>query len=418
MSGLSGKLAAMGGIAPLEEPPPPARPAGRRVSGAAEPPLHYQAAAQPGPHPFHLPSALAAASHAAAAAAAAHPHLAHLAHAAAAAALRNDSIASLCPAATDTVLAMGLGSRLVARTDLCDLPPELQATPVVVNLKFDARRCSAGEAAARAAELRAGGEALFKLDEGLLREEQPGVVLVPAGGGAYEVEGRSVLRALERSALLRPESGATIVCQEAYSLADVMHFALLVGQAAGVPEVAGMAVERLRVRLRKLRALTARAPRQPRVLVLESLSPLVAAGHWAAEVLQLAGGAPCLPLQPLDAPRRLTWDEVRAAAPEVLILSQHLQRADRAVLEVAELAGQPGWWALPAVRSGQVFCLDCALVSRPGPRLVDGAELLAAILHPQLVSRRSGAGLVLKLSLSAGQRCRHCLVPNYFVAWG
>jgi iron complex transport system substrate-binding protein len=407
---MSGKLAKMG-IVPADDLQPAAPAAkGRRASAAGqEQPLHYQAAHLPA-QPLHLPSALAAASRAAAA----HPHLAHFHHPS----LHNDSIVSLCPAATDTVLAMGLASRLVACTDQCALPPELGGTPVVCNLKFDARRCSAAEASARAAELRAAGETVFKLDEGLLAEEQPGVVLAPASSGAYEVEGGSVLRALERSGLLRPESGATIVCQECYSLAGVLQFALLVGQAAGVPELAGLAVERLRVRLRLLRGQTAAAGlRQPRVLVLESLSPLVAAGHWAVEVAQLAGGAPCLPLQPLDPPRRLTWDELRAAAPEVLVLSQHLQRADRAVAEVAELAAQPGWWALPAVRSGQVFCVDCALVSRPGPRLVDGAELLGAILHPHAVPRRGGAGLVLKLSLSAGQRCRHCLVPNYFVAW-
>ncbi|KAK9845805.1 hypothetical protein WJX81_002848 [Elliptochloris bilobata] len=220
--------------------------------------------------------------------------------------------------------------------------------------------------------------------------------------------------ALARAGLAGGASPTRLLVLDPRSLADVLDGVLEVGVAAGVTTEAVRLVERLRARLRAVAAAVARAPRRPRALTLTRLGPQPAAagGQWLAEMEELAGAAAERP-EALGSAAALGWDEVREYAPEVLVLAPDLAPA-RALGEVGALAGLPGWWALPAVKSGRVFLADGALYRRVGPRVVEGAEALARMLHPDLVPWRCPDKAVLKLALHGGQRCRQRLLANYF----
>ncbi|EIE19487.1 hypothetical protein COCSUDRAFT_38301 [Coccomyxa subellipsoidea C-169] len=151
-------------------------------------------------------------------------------------------------------------------------------------------------------------------------------------------------------------------------------------------------------------------------MVLESLQPLKIGGLWLPEMVDLSGGDQEL-LEPGATGRSIAWDEVRTFAPEVLVVAGGAGGPAGALGPVSELAALPGWWGLPAVKTGRVYILDAPLLLRAGPRIVDGVEVLARILHPDLVLRRCPEKAVLKLALHGGQRCRQRLVPNYFLPY-
>jgi len=235
--------------------------------------------------------------------------------------------------------------------------------------------------------------------------------------------GRAVCEAVVAVGL---QSACRVVCLRRSTLADVLSSMLVVGEAAGVAEEAIRTVDRLRARLRRVGVEAARAAlssssmytdSRPKVLILRSLQPLVVEGRWAADMIQLAGGESGS-IQSGDAPRALTWTEVLEFAPDVLIIaSMRDGSGPRTFHDLCNVAAFPGWWLLPAVKTGAVFVCEEALVRRGGPRLVEGTETIARMVHGDGVSVCCPPRAVLKLSLRPGQRCRPRLLPNYFMAY-
>ncbi|KAK9828636.1 hypothetical protein WJX72_001237 [[Myrmecia] bisecta] len=328
----------------------------------------------------------------------------------------SDSIVSLLPSGTEILFALGLGNRVMGVTDHCDFPKEAAGRPRVCTCRIDFTQLSSAEVEARMQELRAAGTSPTIIDWEWLAREQPGLVLTQDSCRICDADSGSVAEALNKAGLLGPHAATQLMTLTPRTISDVMDSILEVGQAAGVAQEAVRLVDRLRARLRAVATEVARCQRRPRVLSLEGLSPLCLGGQWLPEMKELAGGADEW-LQPGDQPLRITWDQVRQYAPEVLVLSPCSAGLQRALGEACELAALPGWWALPAVKTGQVYICDHACFSRPGPRLVDGVEILSRILHPDLVSKRVPEKMVLKLSLHGGQRCRQRLLPNYFVPY-
>jgi cobyrinic acid a,c-diamide synthase len=235
--------------------------------------------------------------------------------------------------------------------------------------------------------------------------------------------GRAVCEAVVAVGL---QSACRVVCLRRSTLADVLSSMLVVGEAAGVAEEAARTVDRLRARLRRVGVEAARAAlssssiytdSRPKVLILRSLQPLVVEGRWAADMIQLAGGESGS-IQSGDAPRELTWTDVLEFAPDVLIIaSMRDGSGPRTFHDLCNVAAFPGWWLLPAVKTGAVFVCEEALVRRGGPRLVEGTETIARMVHGDGVSVCCPPRAVLKLSLRPGQRCRPRLLPNYFMAY-
>ncbi|KAG2439226.1 hypothetical protein HXX76_004588 [Chlamydomonas incerta] len=474
----------------------------------------------------------------------------------------SSGVVCCAPGATEALVAMGLGNRLAGIGSDCDHPPDVCASRRVVLAWVAPEEAPQGAAArgirviqpaavaaaaaaaqgnggggflAAAAGGRAGRPSVDKsgpgarggcgrvllVDELSLRQEPPGVLVLPDPCDLSDSERLQLEQALVETGLLQPGGAPGGACAVLHascrSLVDVMDLMLELGAAAGEPDKASMLLERLQARMRRVAAAVAAATlaggggsggvgagvagqaglgrlpggvassaalaaaaaaaavspaagampaflpggRPRRVLVLQSLMPMVEPGRWVPEMLATAGASSCLALPGGD-DVALSWQDVRErAAPDVIIIltspgdgagvggccvvpSHHAPGAGPHAggagaphshascaggaggaggglrEQLAALAAQPGWWCLPAVRSSQVYLMQAAYCVRAGPRVVDGVELLARLLLPPgcfTSSRKVPAGAVMKLSLAPGQRCRATLLPTYFVAY-
>lgn len=285
-------------------------------------------------------------------------------------------IVSLLPAATDIVAQLGLAADLVGRTHECDWPPrDVAAVPVVTSAGFSSDARSSREISAAVGGAAHGGSSLYSLDAEALAALAPDVVLTQDLCDVCAVSYQAVSRAVRVL-----DGGPRVLSLEPRTLDDVLDCLVTVGELLGVRERAELRREELRDRLTAVREITAGRVR-PRVVAVEWLDPLWPAGHWVPEQITCAGGEPLL-ASPGEHTKPMTWEDVRAARPDVLLVLPCGFPPERTVRERDLLTSLPGWEDLPAVRSGAVWVLDGpAYFNRPGPRVVRGAEVLAHVLH-------------------------------------
>ncbi|MGW6871853.1 cobalamin-binding protein [Streptomyces xanthophaeus] len=285
-------------------------------------------------------------------------------------------IVSLLPAATDLVADLGLAADLVGRTHECDWPPHaVAAVPVVTRAEFDAQELSSREISEAVGGAAHSGSSLYTLDTGALAALAPDVVLTQDLCEVCAVSYEGVSRAVRVL-----DGGPRVLSLEPRTLDDVLDCLVTVGELLGVRERAERRRTQLHARLDEVRRLTAGRPR-PRVVAIEWLDPLWPAGHWVPEQITAAGGDPLL-AAPGEHTEPMTWDAVRAARPDVVLVLPCGFPPERTLRERDLLTSLPGWDELPAVRAGQVWVLDGpAYFNRPGPRVVRGAEVLAHVLH-------------------------------------
>jgi iron complex transport system substrate-binding protein len=280
-------------------------------------------------------------------------------------------IVSLLPSATEIVYVLGLDEHLVGVTHECDWPPQARTVQVVSH--------SALPPVAEPAEIDrlvsasiGGGEPIYRLDTDAIRDLRPDVVLSQDLCAVCAVPSGHVNAALD---VLGCQ--AEVVSLDPGSLDEVLDCVLQVGKVAGVEQRAEEVVGGLRHRLAGVRAAVDGLER-PRVFALEWGDPPFNGGHWVPEMIQIAG-ADALLASPGRPSVRLTWEAVGAAEPQVVVfmpcgydLEAAADEARRILLQRIELAGAEA-----------IFAVDAnAYFSRPGPRLIDGVEILASALHP------------------------------------
>ncbi len=286
-------------------------------------------------------------------------------------------IVSLVPSATEIVCALGLADALVGISHDCDFPPDILEKPVLSEAIVSVTEPS------RAIEGRIrgmvhSGRSVYHLAEAALARLGPDLILTQE---LCAVCAPSYTLVRQAAKLLDAE--VKIVSLEPRGLADVLDNIALVGELTGTEPQAEALVVRLRARIEAVRA-TPTASR-PRVACLEWLDPVYVGGHWIPEMVDIAGGADVLG-RPGAPSRMAEWDEVVAAQPEVLVLMPCGFDIARARSELGVLTARPGWRDLPAVRAGRAFLTDASsYFNRPGPRLVDGLEILAWAIHPEIV---------------------------------
>jgi len=299
-------------------------------------------------------------------------------------------IVSLLPAATEIVCALGLGDQLVGVTHECDFPPGVvNGLPVVTGSvlpaphpREDEPLLSAREIDERVREARGSGESLYHIDNDLLRELKPDLVLAQGLCDVCAVTHKAVVAAA--NAL---DGTARVLDLAPTNLAGVLQSVRDVGAATGKNAEAAALATQIQGRWDHVRERAAAALERPRTLLLEWTDPPFSAGHWNPELLALAHAAP----GPWDIPgepsRTLSWPDIHAFAPEVIVLVACGFDADRAIDEayvLPEAAGLDAWFALPAVRNAECYAANGnAYFNRPGPRLAESAEILATILHPE-----------------------------------
>lgn len=277
-------------------------------------------------------------------------------------------IASLIPSATEIVFALGLGNELVGVTFECDYPPDPREGRSVLVGGIDTHGLDAAGIDALVREKVAGGDLLYTLDAERFRAVDPDIVLTQDLCRVCALPAGEVDRALDLLGC-----GATVLTLDPHTLGEVLGTVLAVGEACGVRGRAEALVESLERRVDLVRAAVAGRPR-PRVFVLEWPDPPFVAGHWVPDLVSAAGGDAVL-AQPGGRSVPTTWAEVAAAHPDVVIVASCGFDLAGSVQHARELSG-----SLPG--ACQVWCIDAnGLVVRPGPRLVEGIEAIAAILH-------------------------------------
>lgn len=294
--------------------------------------------------------------------------------------MRELRIISFLPAATEMIFALGLGDRLVGVSHECDYPAEARTKPVVVRPALPIETMSLHEIdVAVSARIRS-GQSLYEVDERQLRELRPTLIVTQNLCQVCAPSGNEVAQVL-RSLESKPE----IVWLTPKSLAGVEENIRDLGRATDRLAQAEEVIAAGRQRLDHVRKCMSRATTQPRVFCLEWVDPLYCSGHWVSEMVKMAGGVDELSRAESESVR-IAWADVQRWAPEVLIVMPCGFKLAQAVEQTKPLAARAGWHELPAVRSGRVFAVEAnAYFARPGPRLIDGTELLAHLIHPELM---------------------------------
>ena len=288
-------------------------------------------------------------------------------------------ICTLLPSATEIAFALGLGDRVVAVSHECDFPAAAREKPVVVRGRIDSENSTSGEIDALVQQRLSRGEGLYGLDLELLQRLNPDLIITQGLCDVCAVGYDDVMAA---AGALKPP--ARVLSLSPGSLGEVLRDITRAGNATGTSGTADTLVRALEERVEHVATRVREAGPRPRVACLEWLDPLYSAGHWVPEMVELAGGNDVLAVKRKPS-ARLTLATLAEAAPDVIVLMPCGFDERRALQEWEPLKDLPAWRAIPAVADGRVFAVDGSkFFNRPGPRLVDGLEILARLIHPTL----------------------------------
>jgi iron complex transport system substrate-binding protein len=288
-------------------------------------------------------------------------------------------IVSFLPSATEIACALGLSDQLVGITHECDYPEEIVGKPIVVRAALPIETMSQSEIDKAVAQRMREGRSLYEVDEKLLQALAPDLILTQDLCQVCAPSGNEVSQALN----LLPKK-PQILWLTPNSLDQIMDNVRDLGAATDRGKEAQELIASGQARLEAIAAVTRSLSKRPRVFCMEWLDPVYCSGHWVPEMVVLAGGVDALSQQGSDSVR-IAWDEVVEWAPEVLIITPCGYNLEKSVEQASQLGSYPGWSDLPAVREGRVYAVDAnSFFARPGPRVVDGTELLAHLIHPEL----------------------------------
>jgi iron complex transport system substrate-binding protein len=294
-------------------------------------------------------------------------------------------IVSLVPHATELLFALGLGDQVIGVTHECDYPEEAaELQPVTRNVLPEGLSPSEIDSAVRERTER--GESIYELDEEIVRELEPDLIVTQALCQVCAVSADDV-QALAQTLPGPPQ----VISLDPRTYGETLGDIRTIAQATGSKDAALDLIARTARRADVVR-LAVRGAARPRVAALEWLDPVFVAGHWTPQLVEMAGGEDVLGFAG-EPSRVATWEEVAAAQPEIVIVMPCGYDAARALVEAEEFAGR-----LRSVGADQVVAVNAsAYFSRPGPRLVDGLELLAHILHPDRVPSAPAEALAVEL---------------------
>jgi iron complex transport system substrate-binding protein len=287
-------------------------------------------------------------------------------------------IVSLLPSATEIVFALGLGDQLEGVTYECDYPAEARSKPVVSDTALPQDQpLSAAETDRLVGEFMDRREPIYVLDKSLIRKVQPDLILAQDLCRVCAVPSGQV-----EDAVAELGCDSRVLSLDPNTLQEVLGCITDVGMATGTEARARELVEALQERVELVRREALRLP-SIRVLCLEWSDPPFAAGHWIPGMVEAAAGTDLLADRGQPS-RRVTWREVADASPEVILFMPCGYYIEDAEVECQRLFDQPEFAGTPAARGGAVYAVDASsYFSRPGPRIVDGLEIMAWVIHPE-----------------------------------
>jgi iron complex transport system substrate-binding protein len=287
-------------------------------------------------------------------------------------------ICSLIPSATEIAFALGLGEQVVGVSHECDYPAEARHKAVVVRSTIDSNHMTSAEIDSRVGQILQARQSPYAIDDEAFQQAAPDVILTQGLCDVCALDYNDVVRAAQ-SLPYRP----TIVSLTPNCLNDVLDDILRVGEITHRGKEAETLIRDLRQRIERVGQQTARVLSRPRVACIEWLDPIYAAGHWVPEMVELAGGVDVLARKGKPS-AHVKWITVVKAAPEIIVLMPCGFDLERTIGESVLLQKLAGWNHLPAVTRRNVYAVNgSAFFSRAGPRLADGLEILARIIHPE-----------------------------------
>ena len=295
-------------------------------------------------------------------------------------------IVSLVPSATEMLFALGLGEDVVGVTHECDYPAEAQDLPKVTRDVLPAG-LSAAEIDAAVKERTLAGESIYELDGDALHDLEPDLIVTQALCSVCAVSYDDV-RAIAEEIDTQP----MVISLDPHTVGEMLGDFRTLAQATDTKDAAVDLVREASERIDRIRVLTRKAERRPRVAALEWLDPPFAAGHWTPQLIEFAGGEDVLGFTGENS-QQCSWEEVAAVSPDIVIVMPCGYDA-----EIAHREAEMHRDELAAIGAGEIVAVDAsAYFSRPGPRLIDGLELLAHILHPELVPAPAARALTVEL---------------------
>lgn len=298
-------------------------------------------------------------------------------------------IVSFLPSATEMVCALGLSDSLVGITHECDYPESIKSKPVVVRNVLPIETMSQGEIDRAVADRMRQGLSLYQIDEKLLAELAPDLILTQNLCQVCAPSGNEVSQVL-KGLPHEPE----ILWMTPQSISEIFQNLRDLGIVTGQSQKAELLINDCQARLEKLRETTRELP-QPRVFCMEWLDPVYACGHWVPELVEIAGGVDEVGRDGGESVR-VTWEKIAEWAPQVLVmmpcgfnLSQTMEQVWKQFGPYSSFSSEHAtlFWNLPAVRDNRAYAVDAnSYFARPGPRVVEGAELLAHLFHSGEIS--------------------------------
>jgi len=288
-------------------------------------------------------------------------------------------IISLIASATEIVCALGFEQQMVGRSHECDFPASVKGLPVCTSPKFQVEGLSY-EIDQRVKAILQEALSVYRVDADLLQRLQPTHVITQSQCEVCAVSLKDVEQAVCQFTGSRP----VIVSLEPNALADVWSDIRRVATALGASTRGDELVASLRRRMDEIAAKAQKASARPTVACVEWIDPLMAAGNWMPELVEMAGGVNLFGEAGKHSPW-MSWEEIVAANPDVIFISPCGFDIARTMEEAHLLAGKPAWGELKAVKDNRVFVADGnQYFNRPGPRLVESLEILAESLHTEL----------------------------------
>jgi iron complex transport system substrate-binding protein len=290
-------------------------------------------------------------------------------------------IVSLISAATEMLFALELGDQVVGISHECDWPPECATLPRVTQSRVNSFAASAAIDAEVKSRLSA-GEALYEIDVDLLSTLQPDLIVTQSQCDVCAVRYDDVISTIRLTPRL---AGTQVLSLNPQSLVEVFDDMRRIAAATNISKKANEVLSKFPRRIERVRSISASVPvaDRPRVAVIEWLEPLMLAGNWVPELVDIAGGK-CELTPPGRHSQYHDWNALLQFDPQAIVVCPCGFDLPRATIEAATLCSRPGWYDIAAVKTRRVFIADGnACFNRPGPRLVESTELLAGLLHPE-----------------------------------
>jgi iron complex transport system substrate-binding protein len=293
-------------------------------------------------------------------------------------------ICSFLPSTTEIVYELGLGDSLGGITHECNYPPEVKEKKVVIMSFLDHKKLSSKEIDDLVTKNAIEGKSTYLVDKDALKEANPDIILTQKLCEVCAVSGNQVMEAVQVLGHT-PE----IISLEPTTIYEIFDTIITIGEATGTKEKAIEITDKLKARVERVRSQLENERDRPRVFCLEWLDPPFVGGHWVPEMVEIAGGENGLG-KAGEPSFKATWEEIAEFAPQMLFIMPCGFDIDKTIDELDAVTSKDEWFSLPATNKGEIYIVDAnSYFSRPGPRIVDGLEILAKAIHPEVIKNYS-----------------------------